>query len=187
MNSMSAASGIQSFERRLRERALQRHQRRVDPVDVQIGAQRAQQRQVVFAIARVDHHAHLVAQVDQHQVVLDAALVVEQHRIALQSGRPAFEVDRQRSLELLVQGVEAAVARGDGELAHVRDIEQSRLRPGVQMFGLQPCRVLDGHVPAGEARHLGAQLAVQRIERHVGQGGVCVVCHAVSPVLRRSR
>ena len=175
---------------RLQGRGLQpgqRHQRLVDPVDGQARAQGAQQGEIGLAIAGIDHHADLVAEVDHHQVVLDAALRVQQQRVALLAERPVVEVDRQRGLERGAQGGRLAVARRDAQLAHVRDIEEPGLAAGVQVLGLQAGRVLDRHVPAGECAHARAQAAVQGVERNARRGGGGGIGHGVSSGSRAAR
>ena len=56
------------------------------------------------------------------------------------------------------------------DLAHVRDVEQTRLRPGVEVLGDDPGRVLHRHLIAGERHHPGATGEVELVKRCVPQG-----------------
>ena len=172
---------VERGEHSLGRRTLQRHQRGVDPLDAQLRAAFAQQREVGVAIAGVDHHAHLgvraIDAVRQHQVVVDAAALVEQQRIALHAVGPALEVDRQRRLELRIQRRRPIVGGADAQLAHVRDVEQSGALARVQVLGLEPRRVLDRHLVAGETAELRAGFGVQRVQRNASQCGLLLPAH----------
>jgi hypothetical protein len=63
----------------------------------------------------------------------------------------------------------SASAAGDLDLAHVADVEEPRARPhGHVLVG--DAGVLDGHVPAAEFDHAGAERAMPRVERGFLQG-----------------
>lgn len=96
-------SGIEGSEHGFGLRALQCDQGSIDPFNDQRGAQGDQPRKVGITIASVDHHAHFIAKIDQHEIVFDAARVIEQKRIFLQPDRPAVKVHWQCRLECVLQ------------------------------------------------------------------------------------
>ena len=164
-----AGTRVQRSQHGLGLWALQGDQRGVDPGELQLRAPGGEQVEIVIAVAGVDDDAHLAAQVDEHQVVLDAPAFVQQQRVALGALGPVGEVQRQAGFQLGVQRLDAAIARAHQQLTHVRDIEEPARGAGGQMLGLQAA-VLDGHVVAGKAAHAGAQLAVQTVQGNVFQG-----------------
>ena len=99
------------------------------------------------------HHQEqpLAAEIRHHQVVEDAARLVGQQRVALPARLQPQHVAGHQPLQRGRRG-----GAGQRRLAHVRDIEQRRLRPAVQMLG-QHALVLHRHGVAGERHHPGAE------------------------------
>jgi hypothetical protein len=98
-----------------------------------------------------------------HQIVNDAALGVEQLGVTLTAGRETKDVGRAQTLER-ARG-RRVVGPIEPRLAHVRNVEQSGARARVQVFCEDARPVVDRHVVAGERRHPGAELDVQRVKR----------------------
>ena len=151
-------------------RALQCDERGIDPFDLQPGAQRGQPCEISIPIAGIDHHAHFIAAIDQHQVVFDAALIIEQIRVLLQADRPALEVDRECGFEFALQGGAITIACPNAQLPHVRDIKQASLLAGVQVLGFESGWILDRHVVAGKGAELRTELAVQCVQHNLSDG-----------------
>ena len=123
---------------------------------------------VIFGRA-VDDHVDVgaveraIAQTRDHQVVENAALFVQQHRIALAEGLQTLNVAGQQLFERRVH----ALAR-EAELAHMADVEQAGLFAHPGMFG-HDAFILDRHVIAGEADHARALGTMPGIERQILQ------------------
>ncbi len=106
------------------------------------------------------------ALVEEHQVVDDAAFVVQQQAVALLAHGQVDHVHGDQRLE-----------RGGGirayqlELAHVRDVEQAGGGACVVVLRHQAAGVLHGHGIAGERHHAGAQLDVQGVQGRGEQRG----------------
>ena len=109
--------------------------------------------------------------VGDHQIVEDAALVIEQQRIA----HPARLQRGDGARQQLFQFRSRILAR-DHQLAHMADIEQARLVARPVMLGDDAAAlflvVLDRHLIAREGHHARALLAVPGIQRqHLGGFG----------------
>ena len=89
--------------------------------------------------------------------------VVRQQRVlGLAVGEPR-EVVREQALQ------ELELRRAlDVELAHVRDVEDAAVAPDGEMLG-DHALVLDGHLPAGERHHAGAEGDVAIVQRRASQ------------------
>src|SRR5262245_7307370 len=105
----------------------------------------------------------MIATVRDHQIVEDAAARVGEQRISLPSFAEAEQVDRQQSLERTC-GV-LAVVRADGDLPHVRHIEETRRRTGVEMLLEDAVREIDRHLVSRERREASTELDVQVMKR----------------------
>ena len=149
---------LQRRERGFRRRALERDQRPVEQLEREPGTKAAQQLEVLLPAAGIDDDAHLVAEPRDHEIVLDAAALVEQQRIALHARAPAVEIERQRALERLVEP-----PAGHAQLPHVRDVEEPRLGASVQVLGAQPLGILQRHLVARERAEACPQLTVKRM------------------------
>ncbi|MNV78274.1 hypothetical protein D3C71_1717560 [compost metagenome] len=126
---------------------------------------RLQEGQVLVLAGGVDHQEQrVVAQVGDHQVVEDAALLIGEHGIALHAHRQVDDVHRHQAFQGL-----GRIAAAQDDLAHVRHVEQPRLLTGVQVFLEHAERVLHRHVVAGERHHACAQFQVQGVQRGLEQ------------------
>jgi len=167
MNTSPAVSG----SRRCCLRALQRQQAPVElGLDFTALADAGLYVRQVFMLAgAVDDHEQVVLAAHEHQVVQNAARIIEQQAVALAVFAQAQHVHGQQRFQRRA-GTRAAQA----DLAHVRDIEQACRLARVQMLGHQPLRVLHGHGVAGKRHHARAQFLVQVEQRgleQIGGGG----------------
>jgi hypothetical protein len=121
---------------------------------------------VAHLAGAVDDDEQLVLRhAEEHQVVDDAALVVEQQAVALLAHG---QVDHVHGHQALEGG--SSIGADQAQLAHVRDVEQAGFLARVQVLGHQARRVLHGHGVTGERHHAGAQFDVQRVEGRGEQG-----------------
>ena len=160
-------------------RSLQRQQRAVlQALDADLRGQLVvDDAEVVVLAGPVDDDEQAVAvRTRGHQVVDDAALLVEQHTVALLAGRQADEVAGGDLLE----GRQRGDAAQPG-LAHVRHVEQARVLAGPQVLLQHPVPVLHGHRVARERDHARADGDMRVKERGLLQ---IVLRHAG---LRRGR
>ena len=102
----------------------------------------------------------------EHQVVDDAARLVQQQAVALLAHGQVDHIDGHQRLE---RG--GGVGADEAQLAHVRDIEQTGLRARVQVLGHQARRVLHGHGITSKGHHARAQFEVQCVQGRGQQGG----------------
>ena len=165
--SCKALAGRETRERRCGERSLDRDQRRVvERRQAQAcGQALANEGEVDSLARRVDDEpqdAVGAGKASHHQVVDDSAAFVQELSVALSARR---EVDNVCGNERFEKGGEARVVRAlEQRLAHMRDIEQAGSPASMQMLGKDARRVLDRHVVAGERRHAGAELDVERVK-----------------------
>ena len=127
---------------------------------------------VCIPAACIDDKEEMIASVDDHQIIEDAAARIGEQRISLPPFIEAQQVDRRQSLERTC-GVLAAV-RADGELTHVRDIEETRRSTGVEMLLEDAVREIDRHLVSCERGEASTQLDVQVMKRgplQYGAGG----------------
>ena len=118
---------------------------------------------VTHLAGAVDDDKNLVvAFVEEHQVVNDAAVVIEQQAVALLAHGQIDHVHRHQGLE---SG--GGVGAHQAQLAHVGHIKQAGGRAGVVVFGHQAGWVLHGHGIAGKRHHAGAQRDMQVVQRNV--------------------
>ena len=97
----------------------------------------------------------------RHQIVENAAGVVQQLSVARALGREFHEIGWSQRLQR-----PRGAGAGENGLAHVRNIEQPGLFAGVKMFRDDAGGVMQRHVIAGERDHARAETPVQRIERN---------------------
>jgi len=107
----------------------------------------------------IDHHKNIVTAVDKHQVVQDAALLVQQQTVALFAHRQTHHIDRHEALKRC-----SCIGPDQTQLAHVRHIKQAGGVARVFVFGHQAQRVLHRHAVASERHHARAQGDVQIVE-----------------------
>jgi hypothetical protein len=96
----------------------------------------------------VDDEEQIFAAVDEHQVVENSALFIEQQAVALLVQAQVHDIDGHQRFE---RG--GGIGAAQQQLAHVRDIEQAGGLARVQMLGHQALRVLHGHGVAGKRHH----------------------------------
>src|SRR5262245_4777628 len=134
-----------------------------------VGKRAAQVRFVSVLAACVDDKEEMIASVRNHQIVEDAAARVGEQCISLASFAEVQKVDRHQGLER-TRGA-PAVVRADGELPHVRHIEKTRCRTGVEMLLEDAGRKIDRHLVSSERREASAELDVQVMKRGALQSG----------------
>ena len=116
----------------------------------------------------VDDDEDVVLALKEHQVVEDAAFVVQQQAVALLAHRQVDHVDRHQALEC-----GGGVTAGQAQLAHVRHVEQAGGLACAQVLGHQAAGVLHRHAVASERDHARTQFQVQRMQRGFQQiGGI---------------
>ncbi|PAV92710.1 hypothetical protein WR25_13303 [Diploscapter pachys] len=115
-----------------------------------------------------------------HQIVEDAALVVQQQRIADLGRRQAGDVARQHRFQRLRDRRRIQAVPGQRHLPHVADVEQPDRVAHPQMLG-HDAFILDGHFVAGKRHHAAATGAVPGVERQVQDGGFVAL---VDPIER---
>jgi hypothetical protein len=177
-------------QRAFRLRSLQRDQRAVGEGidDAAVGQVGAQMRLVLGLAGGVDHHEQAIAEIGDHQIVEQAAVLVGELRVALPTRRHRNDVLGHQALQRQRGVLEAARLRAQRDLAHVGDVEQTGGGAGMQMFLQHPGRVLHGHVIAGERHHLRAAREMQRVQWRLFQGGrICKHHRALSAPGNRSR
>ena len=124
---------------------------------------------------RIDHQSqHAFAEfrfaARHHQVVDDAAVVVEQLRIALLT---RLQLDKRRGHELLKKrchGLMVLVGRDEIGLPHVRNVKEPSLLPRPQVLLHDAHGIVNGHLVTREQHHLGSGRNVALIERCPLQG-----------------
>ena len=89
---------------------------------------------------------------------MPAAVVREQRVLRLAVGE-SREVVREEALQQL-----GLLRPLDVELAHVGDVEDAAVAPDGEVLG-DHALVLDGHLPAGERHHAGAERDVSVVQR----------------------
>ncbi|MPM47009.1 hypothetical protein SDC9_93717 [bioreactor metagenome] len=122
-------------------------------------------RNVAHLAGTVDDHEDVLATVEEHQVIDDAAIVIEQQAVALLAFCQADHIHRHQGFE-----GSCGVGTHQAQLAHVRDIEQTGCLARVVVLCHQPGGVLHGHGVAGKRHHAGAELDVQCVQGRGEQG-----------------
>ena len=116
-------------------------------------------RDVTDLASAVDDDKNVSPPVHKHQVVDDAAFVVEQQAVALLAHG---QIDYIYWHQAFKSG--CGVWPDQAQLPHVRDVEKSCAGASVVVFGHQPGRVLHGHGIAGKWNHAGTQGNMQVVE-----------------------
>ena len=101
----------------------------------------------------------LVGRARHHQIVENAALLVEELGVALAAGGEVQDIGRHEGFERL-RG-RRMVRPHEESLAHMRHVEEAGAGARVEMLGEHARRVLHRHVVSREGHHAGA-------ERHMG-------------------
>jgi hypothetical protein len=168
-----------SRENRLGFRPLQRHQREfVGAPEPHVRRQlRFEMRVVVFLAAGVHDQMERawmawIGGAGDHEIVEDAAILVQELRVALLMRLEVEDVGRAKRFQRRRRGLVPAVVGQDKGLAHMRHVEQAGAAARPVVFGDDARRILDRHVVAGERNHARAQRAVAFGERRGFQGRV---------------
>jgi CBS-domain-containing membrane protein len=101
-----------------------------------------------------------------HQIVENAAAVIEQLRVADSVKRMRGDVGRRQLLEAFRR-----FGSFEERLTHMRDVEEAGSGARMQMLSENAGRILHRHVIAGEGNHARAKLDVQRVKRRLTQVG----------------
>ena len=140
----------------------------------------------------------LLGRARHHQVVEDAAVLVEQQGELLFARRQAAHIGADQRLEnvrnLLVRIRPAQLRQGQEARTHVADVEQTGVAARPVVLGHDPFGILHRHVVAAELDHASAQLHMQRMERrllertirafrHFGLRQVRAIAFATTPPL----
>ena len=104
-----------------------------------------------------------VEPVEDH-VVDDPAALVRDERVLRLAGLEPVDVVRERRLQQVARGRSL-----DLELAHVRDVEDARVRAH-RLVLRDHALVLDRHLPAGERDHARAECDVAVVEGRPPEG-----------------
>ena len=114
--------------------------------------------------AGVDDQQQAVAVVGDHQVIQDAAGLVQEQAVALPARLDAQHVARHQRLQRR-RGIGAVQA----DLAHVRHVEQRRTLPALHVLRHDAGGELHRQLIAGKGHHAAAQPAMQRVQRRGAQ------------------
>jgi hypothetical protein len=110
-----------------------------------------------------------VGRAGDHQIVDDAAILVQQLRVTLLARFKRPDVGRNQRFHCACGGGE--VRATEERLSHVGDVEQTGLAARVVVFGDDACGVLHRHFVAGERHHACAERNVGAVKRGVFQVG----------------
>src|SRR5438105_4352097 len=128
-----------------------------------------------------DHHVFGLADPVDDDVVHDRAPLVRQQPVPRLAHREPGDVARNEA----IQGL-ARAAPSEEELAHVREIEETRAPAHGTMLRDDPL-VLDRHLVPRERHHLRAKLGVLVVERSPAHGRRFCRHQAASPAAARAR
>ena len=116
--------------------------------------------QVTVLASAVDDHKNIIAPVHEHQVVDDAAFIIQEQAVPLLVQAQADHVYRHQTLK-----GGCGIRSSQAQLAHVRHIKQASCSAGVVVFGDQTRGVLHRHAVASKRHHARAKLEVQAVQR----------------------
>ena len=159
-------AGDEPRQHRSSQRPLQRQEGAVgEHLDVdQMLEPGAQMGDVGDLAGGVDDEGESIAGAGHHQIVDDAAVVVEQQRVAHAVRRQRRDIARDQRFQRARRG-----GAGEAELAHVRDVEEPGPRPRVQVLGDDAGLVLHRHLVAGERHHPRAVRDMEIVKRRAQQ------------------
>src|SRR2546425_931589 len=100
----------------------------------------------------------MIAPICDHQVVEDAAKRIGEQRISLSPFAEAQQIDRHQSLECTCGALTVFRAGMQSELTHVRHIEETRCRTGVEVLFEDAIREIDRHLIPCEGQEAGTKL-----------------------------
>ncbi len=130
-----------------------------------LGQMRSQMAFVKSLAGCIDDQHQMIAVIRHHQVIENAARAVGQHRITLPPRRNSQYVARQQGFERLRRVHDAAGARTQRDLPHVRDVEQTGGCARVQVLLDDAGSILHRHVITCERHHAPAEAQVQCMKR----------------------
>ena len=123
----------------------------------------AKMREIGVLAGGVDDQHQAVFEPAHHQIVDDAAIIVQQQRVAHTAQRQRLQIAGYQRFQ------RARRVTAQADLAHMRDVEKPSVRAGVQMLGNNAGRVLHRHLMAGERDHPRAARDVQLVQRRAPQ------------------
>ena len=131
-------------------RALQRKQRQIWQGDnfAAIPNTRLYVCNVGHFARTIDDYKNIVAAVHKHQVVQDAALVIQKKSVALFAHWQANDIDGHQTLE-----GSRSIRTHQSQLPHMRDVKQARRVARVFVFCHQPQGILHWHAVARKGNH----------------------------------
>jgi hypothetical protein len=112
---------------------------------------------------------------NHHQVVEHAALLIGEQGVALLALGQPLDVHGHQGFERRSGAIAA-----QRHLPHVRNVEQPRALPGMQVLGQNALRILHRHGIAGKRHHARTELKVQGVQGSKNQFGSCGVGHVGS-------
>ncbi len=113
---------------------------------------------------RVDDEHQPIIDAGRHQIVEDAAAIVQQQRVTHTARRQGSHIAGNQRFQRVRRS--GAV---QPDLPHMGDVEQPGLRAGMEVFGDDAGRILHRHLVTREPDHAGTARTVQLIERRVLQ------------------
>jgi hypothetical protein len=120
----------------------------------------------------IDDKEEMIAPVRDHQIVEDAARRIGEKRIPLSPFAETQQIDRCQALERACHALAAGRPGADGELTHMRHIEETRCGTGVEMLFENAARKIDRHLVPRERAEASTELHVQVVKRGPLQFGI---------------
>ena len=111
-----------------------------------------------------DDKEQVIAHVGDHEVIQHSTGWVREECIALSARFEADEVRRGEPLQSACRFRNSARSRPQGDLTHVRDVEQSRCGARVQMLFEYAGWKVERHLVTGEGHHARAEIDVQAMQ-----------------------
>ena len=105
---------------------------------------------------------NMIAPVRQHQIILDAAQVIDEERISLPAFGKAQHIDGHQTFKRQCRIGHVAGFRAQDNLPHMADIEKARRCPALLVLGHDPHGILQRHGIARKRDHARAKAFMQR-------------------------
>jgi hypothetical protein len=148
--------------------ALERYERAIEHLDTARVAQSIGDKRIIAVLAgAVNDEQNMIAAIDGHQIVENAALRVGEIGIAHAPGLETGEIGGKEPLERKRRVPGRARFRAKRDLSHMRNVEERGGRAGVKVLLEHPRLVVDRHVVTGERPHARAERKMQSVERGV--------------------
>ena len=109
---------------------------------------------------RIDDEKQPVLESRRHQIIEDAALLVQQQRITHAQQIQRAEIPRYECFKRFDR-----VPSGDPQLPHMRDVKEPCLRACVKVLVEDAGGIVHRHLVSCEGHHLGAKGEMERVER----------------------